>query len=102
MRSFRGIVDVPRSPGHAGHALFSLAALALLAAAPLAHAAPSTAVGTNTDASIRKALLAQRDAITNWEAFAAANDMEGWNESTQDVCSWTGVNCTTNGTVYRL
>lgn len=82
--------------------LFSLAGLALLATAPLARAAPSDTVGTNTDTSIRKALLAQRDAITNWEAFAAANNMEGWKETTPDVCSWTGVNCTANGTLYRL
>lgn len=53
-------------------------------------------------AGIRQALLAQRDAITNWQAFSDANAVVGWDEAVPNVCSWSGVNCTTDGTVYRL
>lgn len=40
------------------------------------------------------ALLAQRDAVTNWEEFAAANRLQGWTaEDAASVCSWTGIDC---------
>lgn len=38
------------------------------------------------------ALLAQRRAISNWDAFAAANTINGWDAATP-VCSWTGIVC---------
>lgn len=56
----------------------------------------------STAAAVRQALLAQRDAITNWEAFSQANSIVGWSESEPNVCKWSGVNCTADGTVYRL
>ncbi|KAL4857927.1 Serine/threonine-protein kinase CTR1 [Chlorella vulgaris] len=37
-------------------------------------------------------LLAQRNAITNWEAFAFANKISGWDLNTP-VCEWTGITC---------
>lgn len=49
------------------------------------------------------ALLAQRDAITNWDQFAVANNISGWTlESAASVCSWTGVSCNGAGEVSRL
>lgn len=56
----------------------------------------------STSVAVQQALLAQRDAITNWPAFSQANGIVGWSESEPDVCEWTGVNCTADGTVYRL
>ena len=38
------------------------------------------------------ALLAQRQAISNWDAFAAANNIAGWDAATP-VCNWTGIVC---------
>lgn len=39
-------------------------------------------------------LLAQKAAITNWDEFAAANNVTGWDEADADaVCDWTGVGC---------
>ena len=38
------------------------------------------------------ALLAQRAAITNWDAFAAANNVSGWQRDVP-LCTWTGVTC---------
>lgn len=37
-------------------------------------------------------LLEQRDAIENWDSFAAANGIKGWN-GTVPVCEWGGVDC---------
>ncbi len=51
---------------------------------------------------IRQALLAQRDAVTNWPAFKDANKIVGWEEAVPNVCSWSGVNCTDSGMVYRM
>ena len=48
------------------------------------------------------ALLAQRDAIANWAAFAAANNVSGWAVPGPPVCNWTGVSCTPGGSVVRL
>ncbi|KAI7845437.1 hypothetical protein COHA_000989 [Chlorella ohadii] len=76
-------------------------AAALLLALPGAASAQQPK-GTNTDAGIRKALLAQRDAVTNWPAFKDANKIVGWEEAVPDVCSWSGVNCTDSGMVYRI
>lgn len=38
-------------------------------------------------------LLKQKQALTNWEGFAAANQVTGWN-TTSDVCTWSGIECT--------
>ncbi|KAI7838908.1 hypothetical protein COHA_007314 [Chlorella ohadii] len=43
------------------------------------------------------ALLAQRQAINNWDAFAASNSVIGWDTATP-VCSWTGIVCKANST----
>ncbi|PRW32608.1 rRNA methyltransferase mitochondrial [Chlorella sorokiniana] len=43
------------------------------------------------------ALLAQRRAISNWDAFAAANSITGW-DATTPVCDWTGIACKANST----
>ena len=48
-----------------------------------------------------KALLAQRDAISNWDEFSAANDISGWN-STTDVCDWTLIYCTPEGAITEV
>ncbi|KAI7838355.1 hypothetical protein COHA_007923 [Chlorella ohadii] len=37
-------------------------------------------------------LLKQRDAITNWAAFKAGNNITGWDESTE-VCRWSYIHC---------
>lgn len=63
----------------------------------LASCPPAAAAG------VRAALLAQRDAVTNWAAFKAANNIQGWDEAAPDVCSWSGVNCTKDTReVFRL
>lgn len=51
------------------------------------------------------ALLAQRAAIANWGAFAAANAISGWTaESAASLCTggWTGVACNAAGRVATL
>lgn len=52
---------------------------------PLAHCLPWLATATLH-------LLEQRDAIENWDEFAAVNQLSGWNE-TAPVCEWSGVAC---------
>lgn len=37
-------------------------------------------------------LMQQRKAITNWDAFAAANNYSGWADATP-FCDWTGIIC---------
>lgn len=37
-------------------------------------------------------LLKQKQAFTNWEGFATANNVTGWNQQA-DVCTWSGVYC---------
>ncbi|PRW61504.1 Serine threonine- kinase CTR1 [Chlorella sorokiniana] len=37
-------------------------------------------------------LLKQRDAITNWAAFKAGNNVSGWDEATE-VCRWSYIHC---------
>lgn len=40
------------------------------------------------------ALLAQKERITNWDAFAMTHMMNGWaNNDTANVCQWSGVAC---------
>jgi hypothetical protein len=46
-------------------------------------------------------LLALHSSIENWDAFAAANGIAGWNTSVP-VCTWTGVTCADDGTVNSL
>lgn len=65
-------------------------------------ALPAVATQPPPAPDIRQALLAQRDAITNWAAFKAANSIAGWDEAEPNVCAWNGVNCTDSGMVYRL
>lgn len=49
------------------------------------------------------ALLEQRDAITNWAQFRAANNISGWApEAAADVCRWTGIRCNGAGEVSVL
>ncbi len=53
-------------------------------------------------------LLAQRDAISNWEEFSAANNFSGWQDDLSafravPVCDWTGVDCNPfDGSVTKL
>lgn len=37
-------------------------------------------------------LLAQRDAITNWDKFAEQAGIMGWDNTTA-VCAWSGIVC---------
>lgn len=53
------------------------------------------------DASAVAALLAQRQAISNWDKVVSGLELDGWNESVQ-VCSWTGVGCTDNGSIISV
>jgi hypothetical protein len=46
-------------------------------------------------------LLAQRAAITNWDAFAAGNGITGWQAGTS-YCGWTGIVCGSSGDVTEL
>lgn len=41
----------------------------------------------------KERLLAQRDAITNWDQFAAANSIQGWDRFTDPCSGWTGITC---------
>ncbi|PSC69547.1 5-oxoprolinase isoform B [Micractinium conductrix] len=52
----------------------------------------------STDAT---ALLAQKQAITNWEDFAQGNNITGWNASV-DVCTWSRVQCSNNSRVVSV
>jgi hypothetical protein len=47
------------------------------------------------------ALLAQKNAIANWDELAAGLGLVGWTV-TDPVCSWTGVECTENGAIVRM
>lgn len=58
---------------------------------PAMHAPPSCEP-LSANAPAVAALLAQRRAITNWDAFAAANSITGWDAATP-VCDWTGTVC---------
>ena len=48
-------------------------------------------------------LLEQRYAITNWDAYAAANNITGWvDDNSVPVCLWTGVTCSPEGRIEQL
>ncbi|KAI3437798.1 hypothetical protein D9Q98_000245 [Chlorella vulgaris] len=48
-------------------------------------------------------LLSQRAAITNWEPWAAANNISGWvYNNSVPVCLWSGVTCTPDGAISSL
>lgn len=47
------------------------------------------------------ALLAQKNAIKNWEQVTASLDLVGWVESVP-VCEWSGVGCTDNGSIITV
>lgn len=48
-------------------------------------------------------LIAQRNAITNWEEYAAANNITGWvTDNSVPVCLWTGVTCNPEGRIEAL
>lgn len=48
-------------------------------------------------------LLAQRDTITNWDEYAAANGVTGWvADNSVPVCLWTGVTCNPMGRVEAV
>jgi hypothetical protein len=72
--------------------------------------APPPALGFNAsadlsveDAQATKVLLLQRGAISNWEDFAAGNNVTGWGQGDDyvPVCRWSGVTCS-NGSVAQL
>lgn len=46
-------------------------------------------------------LLALREAITNWDAFAVAAGLRGW-DSSLPPCQWSGVTCSDDGRVRSL
>lgn len=84
------------SPGSAGQAFSPWVAMG----AP-AHPQPRCQRSPVPSAAV-PALLAQRDAITNWEAFAQGNGIIGFNESTP-VCDWKpAIECSADGGGYRL
>lgn len=41
---------------------------------------------------VRASLLAQREAIANWDKFAEQTGITGWDNTTA-VCAWTGIEC---------
>jgi hypothetical protein len=48
-------------------------------------------------------LLAQSYAITNWDAYKAANNISGWvDDNSVPVCLWTGVTCSPEGRIEGL
>lgn len=61
--------------------------------------APTCLPAAASSARAAAALLAQRDAITNWGELAAANNITGWSaEAAAELCSgWTGVECDVEG-----
>ncbi len=68
-------------------------------AAVLSCVARASAQKLGSDPVVMAALLAQRDAITNWKDFSTANNISGW---TPDVpyCQWDSetIKCT-GGTI---
>ena len=46
-------------------------------------------------------LLKQKAAVTNWDVFAAANNVTGWTADQPDVCAWSGVVCSQDRTRIR-
>jgi hypothetical protein len=46
-------------------------------------------------------LYTLRSSITNWSAYSAANNIEGWNSSSP-VCTWSGITCSDTGQVVSL
>jgi hypothetical protein len=43
-------------------------------------------------AQARTVLLKQKQAFTNWDGFATANNVTGWNAKAP-LCTWSGVEC---------
>lgn len=52
-------------------------------------------------AAVAAALLAQRAAIVNFDAWAGANGIQGWREG-DPVCSWGGIACDAAGNVLQM
>ena len=70
----------------------------LVALALAALARPHLAL---SQASDTEALLALRNASTNWPQYSAAESIDGWSLDTP-VCMWTGVTCSEDGRVGGL
>ena len=46
-------------------------------------------------------LLIFRSSIENWDAYAQANNIQGWRVEVP-VCTWTGISCTDTGDIASL
>lgn len=53
---------------------------------------PTTSAADALQAQARSVLLQQKQAFINWDGFAAANNVTGWDAKT-NVCTWSGVEC---------
>ena len=47
------------------------------------------------------ALLAQKQAITNWDNVTSSLGLTGWNSSVP-VCEWYGIACSESGAIISL
>ena len=46
-------------------------------------------------------LLELRQSTTNWDAYAAGNNILGWNTTTP-LCQWSGIGCDDRGRALTL
>ncbi len=46
-------------------------------------------------------LLAQRDAISNWEEFSSRINILGWDKTTP-LCNWTCIECNSSAGTYKM
>ena len=56
------------------------------------HSVDGLLVADALEAQARAVLLEQKQAFTNWERFATANNVSGW-DGAAPLCSWSGVEC---------
>ncbi len=48
-------------------------------------------------------LLSIRNSTSNWDEFAAANNITGWvSDRSIPVCVWTGISCNENGALQSV
>lgn len=83
-------------------ALMAEVALLVLALLPQKSAQPAQQQGVAAQrAADQAALLALQAAVVNWDAYAAAAGLDGW-DSSHSFCQWTGVSCTDQGLVQSM
>lgn len=79
----------------------SLHTILLLSCGAACMRCPDRCVRRMQSLDAEAALLALRDSISNWLAFAAASGVDGWNATTP-LCQWGGVSCTNQGSVQSV